>query len=657
MFAWVQPNPYAVLTAIAAVISAGVAVYAFQRRRINGALQLSVLMTATFTWSFFYTLELLAAPLELQIVFGKLAYFGIVVSAPSWFLFGITYVGQRHQFATRFYALIWAIPTLTLILVLTNEYHHLVWREYHFYSYNGFIVSRPTYGWWFWVHAAYSYVLLFIGSLPLVHQGIRTLRTNRTQAAILLIGILPAWSVNLLYLMGKEPIPGLDLTVFGLLTSGLILVIGIFRYRLLDIIPIAAETILNTIQDGILVFNIHTTAILQANAAIARIFERPLSALPGEPLAAVCPQAAESLHLNLTVIRLGNRWFQVTTTDIKNAPDLKLLYLRDITQSRTDSENLRQQNRFLDGLNQITRTILSGQNESDILCTLADQTAALLAASHSIILDRADVQLRILASTIPEEEARQSLECLPATVFQSRTPQILTQPASEIHSYLMLPLLAENHMLGLLVVGYTTPRTFSEQDITRGQQVANQISLALSKIRLLHEMQNLVIRDDLTNTYNHRFLNLAGQKLFQQYQESQHPFSLMIFDLDNFKQINDRYGHLSGDLVLSQIARRAQSQLRAEDRLVRYGGDEFIVLMPGAPLKTARQTAVQIKRHIHQPPIKMPGGQVSPGISVGIATLTPDTNSLEELIRRADTALYRGKKQGKNNIVVYGEEP
>ncbi len=652
-----QPNPYAILTAIATVISAGVAIYAFMRRQVNGALQLTLLMTATLTWSFFYTLELLASSLQAQIAFSKLAYFGIVASAPAWFLFGVTYVGQRRHYPTAFYLFIWAIPVITLLLALTNEHHHLMWRTYTVYDYGNFHLSRAQYGWWFWVHAAYSYLLLLIGSLPLMRQGLRNLRTNRTQAVILLVGILPAWTVNLIYLLGKEPLPGLDLTVFGLLGSGLVLVVGIFRYRLLDIIPIAAETILNTIHDGILVINTYQQTILQANAAVARLLDRSLNALAGQPLEAICPQAVEALQLQLQVIRIGQRWFHLSTAPIKNAPELQLLYLRDITQSRTDAEHLRQQNHFLNGLNQLTRTILSGQHEEDILPPLARQTAELLTASHAIILDSSQTPFQVLAATLPPQEARQSLNCLPVSVFQAHAPQIITQPESKIHSFLLLPLEAENITLGALAIGYLHPHEFSDEEIARGQQVADQISLALSKIRLLREMQDLALHDDLTNAYNHRFLNLSGQKLFLEHWQEDRPFSLIIFDLDSFKQINDRYGHLSGDLVLSQIARRARSQLRPQDYLVRYGGDEFIILLPDAPLETARLMAQRIKHHVCQPPIKIPDAEITPGISMGLAALSPETDSLESLIRRADHALYQGKKLGKNRIVVYGEEP
>ncbi len=647
---------YAILTALAAIFSLGLAIYAFRHRQVGGALQLALLMMATFTWSFFYSLELLAKTLPAQITFAKLSYFGIVTAAPAWALFGVTYVGQRRRAQPSFYFLIWSIPAITLFLVLTNEQHHLIWQAYQGIHGPDYIVPRSTYGWWFWIHAAYSYLLLLFGSIPLIRQGVRTLRTNPKQAIVLLIGILPAWLINFIYLIGKEPVPGLDLTVFGLLCSGLILIIGIFRYRMLDIIPIAAETILDTITDGIMVVNVNRKTILQVNKAISQLLNISPEQLPGISLSAICPQAARALQQQRPIIQIGQRWFQVTTAPIKMAPDLQLLYLRDITRSRQDAENLRQQNRFLDGLNQITRTILSSQDETRTLQTLARQTAAMLQTPHVIIVDNESSSFQVLAATIPLEEAQQALIGLPLNVFQGPTPQIITQAESCIQSLLLLPLQAEKQTLGALVIGYPHAYTFSKQDIARGGQVADQIALALSKIRLLREMQNLAIRDDLTNAYNHRFLNFAGQKLFLECQQTGRPFSLLLFDLDAFKQINDRYGHLIGDLVLSQIARRAQSRLEEQDALVRYGGDEFIVLMPNTTLNAALERARLLKEHISHPPIKIPNAEIRPGVSVGLATLTPEVENLEALIRRADTALYQGKRKGKNCIVVYGEE-
>ena len=130
------------------------------------------------------------------------------------------------------------------------------------------------------------------------------------------------------------------------------------------------------------------------------------------------------------------------------------------------------------------------------------------------------------------------------------------------------------------------------------------------------------------------------------------PLAVMLFDIDHFKQINDSVGHQMGDEILKRVARVGSEHLRAADIIARYGGEEFIVLLPGSTAKQSAVVADRIREAIAADAIETPAARVGATISVGLAEALPDRDTLEQLIRRADRALYEAKGKGRNCTVV-----
>jgi len=158
--------------------------------------------------------------------------------------------------------------------------------------------------------------------------------------------------------------------------------------------------------------------------------------------------------------------------------------------------------------------------------------------------------------------------------------------------------------------------------------------------------------DGLTDLNNRRhFLEVAAHEwaVAQRYGL---PLAMMLFDIDRFKLINDTAGHQMGDEILKRVARAACERLRAADVLARYGGEEFIVLFPGSTARQAAVVAERIREAIAADAIETRAGRVSATISVGVAEALSAQDTLEQLIRRADRALYDAKASGRNCIVV-----
>jgi two-component system cell cycle response regulator len=164
----------------------------------------------------------------------------------------------------------------------------------------------------------------------------------------------------------------------------------------------------------------------------------------------------------------------------------------------------------------------------------------------------------------------------------------------------------------------------------------------------------LAITDGLTGLHNRRYMESHLATLLDRASERDRPLSLLIVDIDFFKLINDTHGHDAGDEVLREFALRLKAGVRGIDLACRYGGEEFVIVMPEAEIGTASAVGERLRRQIAGTPFTIAGGKTSieVTISVGIAVRTPDDRGSDTLLRRADQALYRAKRDGRNRVVA-----
>jgi diguanylate cyclase (GGDEF)-like protein/PAS domain S-box-containing protein len=164
------------------------------------------------------------------------------------------------------------------------------------------------------------------------------------------------------------------------------------------------------------------------------------------------------------------------------------------------------------------------------------------------------------------------------------------------------------------------------------------------------ELTRQASTDSLTGLANRRsFMALAEQEI-RRAQRFERPFSVMMLDVDHFKAINDRYGHAVGDAVLQGIAKRSPESLRQSDQIARLGGEEFAVAMPETNLEAAVRAAERLREHLAERPVIASGKAVPCTISIGVAEMQPGDVSIDDLLRRADEALYCAKKNGRNRV-------
>jgi len=173
------------------------------------------------------------------------------------------------------------------------------------------------------------------------------------------------------------------------------------------------------------------------------------------------------------------------------------------------------------------------------------------------------------------------------------------------------------------------------------------IRYGLSRAKLLSET------DELTGLLNMRGFSIAANRLFGQALRYNRPATVLMIDSDNLKAVNDAHGHEAGNRLLKQLTRLVQAELRYTDVLARYGGDEFIVLLPETPPAGALEVAGRIRDAIAGAPLDLDGKRVACTASIGVASFPADGSTMDAVVARADRAMYQAKQAGRNRVVPF----
>jgi diguanylate cyclase (GGDEF)-like protein len=214
---------------------------------------------------------------------------------------------------------------------------------------------------------------------------------------------------------------------------------------------------------------------------------------------------------------------------------------------------------------------------------------------------------------------------------------------------IQLPLVFEEDLLGMLWIWGTT---MTKADLPIMSIFAKQVSTSLERARLFQEVQSLALTDPLTGLQNRRSLFELGRIEFSRAQRMERPFCCMMLDIDNFKQINDSYGHAVGDEVLQEFAQRCQRSVREVDLVGRYGGEEVVIFLPETDSTTAMHIAERLRACIEQTPMQVAEQILNVTVSIGVSRKDGNTLELETLIARADQAMYIAKHKGRNRVAI-----
>lgn len=235
-----------------------------------------------------------------------------------------------------------------------------------------------------------------------------------------------------------------------------------------------------------------------------------------------------------------------------------------------------------------------------------------------------------------------------------RDPRAVHVPGTAVEdaSYLLVPLVVEDRVLGVIRLSRQGLYQFHNQDLRLATIFANQSAVAIENARLYEEAERLSITDGLTGLYNARYLEARLAEEVARSQRYGHSLALLMMDLDTLKAVNDRFGHLEGNRLLRIFASILTDTVRRSDLVIRYAGDEFVVVMPETELEDARIVAERICQTLASTPFIAGRDRVNVTVSIGVSAGRGRDVEGEPLIRRADAALYLAKRSGKNQVQV-----
>jgi len=573
-------------------------------------------------------------------------------------------------------------------MVFTNDFHHLFWSELNLQSELGMLVFNIEYGPWFWGHITYSFLLYIVGLFIFFQHLINTPKSQRHQVRLILIaGLTPVLAI-LVFLTDLNPFPYLDLNSLSFLATGVIFVYIYFNHHFFDIVPIARDTTFENMSDGILVVDLNDR-IVDINPAAEQVLQLSISDIVGRSASDVLPDlidwiknAKEAITPIKTLITgegSSKQIFNLKFLPLSDPEDELVGYtiiFHDNSESYQLTKDLEDQANRLAVLYEIGKAIASTLNIDALLELIHVQISKVIQSDTYFVAlylpETHEVEIRILyedgirhpSITVSADEG------LSSWIIENKEPLLIHDLNKEMdslsvrpilvgekklsRSWLGVPLLIENNLVGLLAVASYKPNMFDDTDKLLMEQIGQQAVLSIQNARHYEEVNRQAKLDSLTGISNHNhFIEILYQES-EAALKSLSPLSMIMLDIDHFKLYNDTYGHTIGDQVLRLTVQAIESHIKKTDTVGRWGGEEFGIVLPNATTTQANMVANRIRRTLSELPLfNVEGNTIpKPTISQGIATIPQHTTDPDELVIIADRALYRAKARGRDQVAV-----
>lgn len=232
--------------------------------------------------------------------------------------------------------------------------------------------------------------------------------------------------------------------------------------------------------------------------------------------------------------------------------------------------------------------------------------------------------------------------------FMSRARSKSTPKAQ---SLICVPVKSKERVIGAMEFAKKAGNPFTKDDLDLLVKLMDYAALSIERVSLYHKMAELAITDDLTKLFNSRYLNRTIEVEIRRCERSRASVSLIFMDIDYFKQVNDHHGHLVGSKLLVEVSQLLIRSLRSIDIVARYGGDEFVVVLPQTPPDVAAKVAERIRKAIAQNTfLRKDGYVIKITASFGVSSYPESAKSKEELLKLADEAMYRVKNYTRNGV-------
>ena len=644
---------YAVWLMVSGGVALWVAYVSWRRRPSPGARELTALMLALSIWAFAYGFYWLAPTVEACQFWLNVMFIGVIATPVAFFLLVQNYIGSSGWMTRKSYAALLIIPVLSLILLWTDAYHGLFFGSAPLSAPS--LITRG--GPWFYVFTIYSYALMGMSVFLLYRLYQRSSEFYRRQVRIILAGILLPWFVNGFVMFGWQPLKGLDLTPILFTATGLILAYGLYGYHMMDLLPVARDVLVEHLDDAIVLMD-SQDRIVDINSKALEFVEPGQDNAVGRQLQDVFPHWADIISNGSqldkrTEIRPNNS--TITFLDMMAVPVKdrqgqvlgKLASWRDISERKLVEEQLQ------------TFHMAVEQNPTAIIITdpqgrieyanprLAELTGYSLGEIHG----RTPAIFRS-GETADEFYANLWETIKAGHVWKGEILNRKKDGQSYWVSELIAPVLDDG--------GHVTHFVAMQEDITERKHAEAELRKANTRLQVkLEENQNLqaqlreeAIHDGLTRLFNRRYMEESLAREISRAQREPQLISVVMMDVDRFKSINDKYGHQAGDLVLQNLGKLLMDNTRTSDIACRYGGDEMLVVMPGATPEAAIARAEEWRMTFSTMEFALEDGVIRTTLSLGVACFPDQAGNPSDLLNASDKALYWAKIN-RNQVQMY----
>jgi len=636
-------NTYAFLTFLAAGVCFVMAILFSRRRGILEAGILSLLMFSIAWWAFFYAVELLGHDLETMRLLNKISYPGIVCTPVFLFLFSMAILDKREWFTWRRISLLFAVPVAVLVSMWTNEVHWLYYSVSELDLSASFPVQRLVHGPLFWFGISYSYVLLLLSIILIARQYILSRGPYKGQLKMILLGTFFPVLVNLNYLFGFVDFGYLDMTPIAFTLAGVFMALGVMRYRLFDIRPVAKETVFESLPDGVIITDDRGTVAdinpmacsmfgVESESSIGLHFSDAFKGI--EPIVSFLGSDLSKSDLEVGEKIVDSRKTTIFSKGGKTRGSVVLL--TEITERKRVEDALRQSEERL-------ALAVKGGNVGLWDFRIKEGELSINDRYYQIMgysTGEPVIAFQKWKELVHPEDLLPSLEEMDKC-YSGETDHFEVE-------YRMLSKSGEwiwVHDRGEAAErdknGRATRILGTHIDISPTKQIEEALRESQEKYK------KLATTDMLTGVMNRYSLDELLKTETDRSKRYGIPLSLLMLDLDNLKTINDNAGHLAGDEALKEMCSFVQSNIRSCDHLGRWGGDEFLVLVTNTDLEGAMKVAEKLRFGLNSLEPKE-CGKLS--ISIGVSTLLDGESDYDRLLRRVDKALYESKRNGKNRV-------